>query len=376
MRSATQFITKLSTYCRSLQNQQRSPIVLCLYGLKKGIQMSVIQMIQREVRLAWLAMLTVTLMACGGGGGGAAGTAAVPTPPGGNAARTGLLVYTSITKTLGVNMASAQTRTIFTDDRSLSYVGAGVGPNGEVALAFNSSTTGSTSKLNILKPDGSLEKSVSFNYTIEGAPKFSSDGSQLAFTAGSRTAGTLNYFAQVVSRGGESLYFFRNYSRPDWMPDGRLVIANLNDGQLYLTGVSYQDPLTLIPNSLGAGLFSLNPAGTKIAFVRRASDGAPRHIYAMDLNGSGTRQVTTSDNSEETRAVFSPDGKELLVTSYGCISVSDTMGAGDIDRDLIHIIPSDAQMLNIRGLRNSGAASRLLDEAGQTRCTGGAVSWR
>lgn len=340
--------------------------------LKKGIQMT-----QGDMRLVWPAILTATLMACGGGGGGTSGTAAVPTPPpSSSTARTGQLVYTSITKTLGVNMATAQTRTVFTDDRSLSYIGAGVGPNGEVALAFNSSTTGTTSKLSILKPDGSLEKSVNFNYTIEGAPKFSRDGSQLAFTAGTRTGSTQNYVAQVVSRNGESLYFFRNYARPDWMPDGRLVIANLADGQLYLTGASYQDPLALIPNSLGAGLFSLNPAGTKIAFVRRASDGAPRHIYAMDLNGSGTRQVTTSDNSEETRAVFSPDGKELLVTSYGCISVTDTMGAGDVDRDLIHVIPSDAQMLNIRGLRNSGADSRLLDEAGQTRCTGGAVSWR
>lgn len=332
----------------------------------------VLQATRRWVCIA----LALSAAACGGGGGDAGDGSGPGTPPAGSE-RTGLLVYTSINKVLGVDMATGSTATLFTTDYDRSYVGTGVGPNGELAVAYNSSTTGPTSDLTILKPDGSTEISMDLSYTIEGQPKFSPDGTKIAFTSGVYKGGKLTYFTQVVSREGEDLYYFSGLNRPGWMPDGRLVMIS-DDGNLdlYVSGKSYLDPVTLIPNSSDIGSFSVHPDGTKIAFSRGLGDGA-RHIYVMNIDGSNTAQVTTSDSSEETRVLYSPSGNELLVTSYGCIGVSDSgLTAGDTERDLIHVIPADSRMLDIRSLVTSGASSRLLDEAGTTRCTNGSPSWR
>jgi Tol biopolymer transport system component len=330
-----------------------------------------------RARCGALIALIVMLSSCGGGGGGDSSGGTNPSTPPAGTDRSGVMVYTSINKTNAVNMANGTTRLLFTPDLSRSYVGAGVGPNGEMAVAYNSSTTGPTSELTILKADGSTEISKRLNYTIQGQPKFSPDGSKLAFTAGVYTSGKLRYFTQVISRAGEELFYFNDLDRPGWTPDGRLIFIS-EDGKLdlYVTKADFLQQLTLIPNSSNIGSFSVHPDGTKIAFSRGVG-GAARHIYVMNFDGSNTTQITTSSNSEETRVLYSPNGKELLVTSYGCIGVSDSgLSSGDVNRDLIHVIPADSRMLDIRGLANSGASSRLLDEAGATRCTDASPSWR
>ena len=323
------------------------------------------------------AALAVLLVSCGGGGGG--GGDSTPGAGGGPAGsgRTGLMTYLRINKVLAVDMAAGTTRTLFAPDLNRSYVATGVGPNGELAVAYNSSTTGPTSTLTILKPDGTTEVSTKYSYLIKGQPKFSPDGSKLAFTAGVYQNGSIRYFTQMVARSGAELYYFNSFDRPGWTPDGRLIMIS-EDGKLdlYLSAAVPTDPLTLIPNSSNIGSFSVHPDGKKIAFSRGVG-GAARHIYIMNIDGTGTAQVTTSYNSEEAWVAFSPSGAELLLTSSGCISASDSgETAGDVDRDLIHIISADARVLDIRGLANSGASTRLLDETGSTRCTDTNPSWR
>jgi dipeptidyl aminopeptidase/acylaminoacyl peptidase len=346
-----------------------------------GEKMQLSSFSRRASRHALLVSCALALAACGGGGDGGAGTDSNTGAPPAGSGRSGTMVYSSINKILSVNMATGATRTLSTLDYVLSYVGAGVGPDGDVALAYNSSSTGPTSEFTILKADGSTQTSPRLPYMIEGPPKFSPDGTQLAFTVSTRAASGSgrSYATQVVSTGGENLYYYDNYDRPNWTPDGRLVMIS-QDGKLdlYVTPVKDTDPLQRIPNSSNIGSFSIHPDGTKIAFARGAGNGAPRHIYVMNFDGTNTSQVTTSAaSSEETRVVYSPNGKELLITSYGCIGVSDNgMGTGDLDRDLIHLISADSRMVDIRSLANSGASSRLLDENGSTRCTGVTPGWR
>jgi WD40-like Beta Propeller Repeat len=333
----------------------------------------------RVTRCAVWFSTAMALASCGGGGG-TAGDSNPSAPPAG-ADRSGTMVYSSINKILSVNMATGATRVLSTLDYKLSYVGAGVAPNGEVALAYNSSNIGPNSEFTIVRPDGSTQTSPRLPYMIEGPPKFSPDGTQLAFTVSVRASSGSgrSYATQVVSKAGASLYYYDDHDRPNWTPDGRLVMIS-RDGKLdlYVTPVKSADPIQRIPNSSNIGSFSIHPDGSKIAFARGAGNGAPRHIYVMNFDGSNTSQVTTSSaSSEETRAVYSPNGKELLITSYGCIGVSDSgMGTGDVDRDLIHVIAADSRMVDIRSLANSGASSRLLDENGSTRCTNVTPGWR
>lgn len=338
-------------------------------------------LVQRVIHFLLAAVFAGLLAACGGGGGGgdpapAAGT--TPTPaPAANAKRTGSMVYAFIDKVYVVDMATGNSRVLLTQDYKESYAGAAVAPGGEVAVAFNGSVPGSGSRVTILKPDGSTELSTKYTYSVEGQPKFSKDGSKLAFPVRAGLGSSAADFVQVVARDGKELYFFRNYTNPDWTPDGRLVMYNRADANLYLSSLPGVGPVSLIANSKNAVRHSVSPDGTRIATVRQAATaGNPRRVYMMNLDGSSERQVTTSTYGEQTRVVFSPDGKELLVTSYGCVAVSSTgLGAGSVDDDLIHVIPADGPLIDMPGDRNSDT-TRLLNESGAGRCTAGPPSWR
>ncbi len=182
-------------------------------------------------------------------------------------------------------------------------------------------------------------------------------------------------FVQAISRTGENLFFYPDFSFPLWMPDGRVLLSG-KDG-LYIGEAKISGQAVLIPNSQNIGNYSVSPDGKKIAFTRRAATGAPQHVYMMNIDGTGTRQVTNSKTSEENDVSFSPDGNSLMVTTSGCISVFNIFpyAIGDVDSDLIHVIPASASMLDILDVANlSGTA--LQRENGASRCTDGTLGWR
>ena len=171
------------------------------------------------------------------------------------------------------------------------------------------------------------------------------------------------------------MFFHRNYGYPLWMPDGQLLV---NDGDgLYIAEAKIDGKTVLIPNSQNFSDYALSPDGKKIAFVRRAVAGAPRHVYTINIDGSGTRQVTASKDSEETSVRFSPDGNSLMVTTSGCIAVFNSYpyAIGSVDNDLIHVIPASSSLLDILDTRNLSTTA-LQRENGLGRCTAGTLSWR
>jgi WD40-like Beta Propeller Repeat len=327
----------------------------------------------------------LVLSACGGGGGGGEAAPARPTPAGpaptANTPRTGTMVYVRTSELLAVDMASGKTRlltnTLGSVGSNRDYAGASVGPAGEFAASYNTATSlSNTGWVDILKPDGSLESSLRLRYMFNGPPYISPDGSKIMFDASFYPGSLPNKrFVQVVSRTGENLFFYGDYTFPLWMPDGRLLLSG-TDG-LYIGEAKIGGKAVLIPNSQNNGNYSVSPDGKKIALVRRAATGSPRHVYMINIDGTGTRQVTNSKTSEEIDVSFSPDGNSLMVTTSGCISVFDRypFAIGDIDSDLIHVIPASASMLDILDVANlSGTA--LQKENGSSRCTDGTLSWR
>ena len=311
--------------------------------------------------------LVVILVACNGTSGSG--------QPSGS--RSGTLVYTGVNKLYAVDMATNKTRVALNlPVLSESLAGIGLGPNGEIALAYNSSTTGPNSRVTIYKADGSVGVTSQHKYMIETNPRFSGDGSKLTYTVSVFTSGsTKRYSTQVIARDGTELYFYTNSRSPSWLPDGRLVYKSLNDNNLYLSDADYTKPSTLIPNTLDAGAPHVSPDGTRIVFSNKADANASRHLYMLNLDGSARRQVTTSQSAEEPLAVFSPNGKELLVSSYSCVAAGS--GGGNFsDSDVLHIISASATMQDIPLGTSSGAPSEQRDESGATRCSYGAPSWR
>jgi WD40 repeat protein len=320
--------------------------------------------------------IAFALVGCGGGDG-ALGTG---DPPSSSVPRTGTMTYVHINKLLAVDMTNGRTKQLsdlinFSSNRA--FAGATVGPAREFALSYNTDTPLSNiAWLVILKPDGTQEADIRLSYMVNGPPVISPDGTKMAFDASSYP-GSLptRKFLQVVSRSGQALLFYSNYRYPQWMPDGRLLLQGANG--LYLSNAVIGNVPVLIPNSDNIANHSISPDGKQIAFARQTANGSPLHIYIMNIDGSGTRQVTNSTDGGQTNVLFSPDGKNLMVTTSGCISVFDSYPyvTGNVDEDLIHVIPTSASMLNILESRRL-AGTALQREDGLGRCTAGTLSWR
>ncbi len=291
------------------------------------------------------------------------------------------MVYVRSSEPLAVDMASGTTRllvnTLGSVGSNRNFAGASVGPAGEFALSYNTATElSNTGFISILKPDGSQERYLTVKYMFKGPPYLSPDGSKIMFD-GSFYLGSLpaSRFVQAISRTGENLFFYPGFSFPLWMPDGRVLLSG-QDG-LYIGEAKINSQAVLIPNSQNIGNYSVSPDGKKIAFIRRTAVGALGHVYRLNIDGTGTRQVTSSKTSGETDVNFSPDGNSLMVTTSGCISVFDSFpyAIGDGSTDLIHVIPASASMLDILDVANLSATA-LQKENGASRCTDGTLGWR
>jgi WD40-like Beta Propeller Repeat len=322
------------------------------------------------------AVLAFVMLNCGGSDGSPNGNE----PTANSIARTGTLTYVHINKLLAVNMTNGSTKTLadlVTVGSSRSYAGATVGPAQEFVLSYNTDAPlSNTAWVTILKPDGSQEADIRLRYMLNGPPVISPDGTKIAVDA-STYPGSLptRKYLQVMSRSGQALYFYADYRYPQWMPDGRLLMQGANG--LYVAGTDINIAPVLIPNSNNIANHSISPDGKQIAFARRARAGAPLHIYIMNIDGSGTRQVTTSADGGQTNVQFSPDGKNLMVTTSGCISVFDSYPyvTGQVDEDLIHVIPASSSMVDLLQSRRL-AGTALQREDGLGRCTAGTLSWR
>ena len=68
------------------------------------------------------------------------------------------------------------------------------------------------------------------------------------------------------------------------------------------------------------------------------------HVFMVNRDGTGCRQVTDSKKSGEKSGVFSPEGDSLLVpTVEGC---NDLIRFGRAP-DLVHKVPADATLADV-----------------------------
>jgi Tol biopolymer transport system component len=318
--------------------------------------------------------LVWVLVACGGGGGG--GSAPGGGGPPASATRSGQMAYYFNNQIFGVNMATGVSRLLVDDqDFQLKYVGHGFSNAGELVVAFNVDDVGNNSKLYFYKADGTQDKILDLRYRIVSAPKFSPDGLVIGFVNETQS-GQLNvpsdFLTLFIDRSGLGQYGFNYAATFDWFADGRVVVNSPTGLLVYPTPVVQGTTATLVANTVDATVFSISPDGTRIAFSASPDNLTPKHIFMVNADGSGRRQVTTSRIDEENRVLFSPDGKELLVTTKNCTSTSGGSGVF-VDADVVQIIPSDATLLDVTA---TTTANRLQINGNQSICTQAPMSWK
>jgi hypothetical protein len=199
------------------------------------------------------------------------------------------------------------------------------GDNGRIAFTGINPSTGKANVYTAEADGAGLAQLTSDG--VSDNPVFSPDGSQLAFTSGSKVyIGDPNaQNRQLVLDFGVGAYGL------DWSPDGtKLVAAFPNcadfdcEPDIYTFGTDGSD-LTDLTNSIFAEQNpSWSPDGSKIAFDGDAV-GSDRDVYTINADGSDRLNITADLANPATQPDWSPDGSKIAFDP-GQISNPDGTG--------------------------------------------------
>lgn len=220
-----------------------------------------------------------------------------------------------------------------------------VAPDGR-RIAFVSSAADGASDLYVVDADGTRLRRLTNTPGHEGMHSWSSDGSKLVF-ARADDAGTQSLVVMNADGTGERLIDTgqKKNQFPAFSPDGKQIVLNLDGGIGF--GIFTINADGSNPRKLTAGMQpAWSPDGKHIAFAGKADPAGPLRIFAVNIDGTQKRQVSTGDGLHECPA-WSPDGQRIAYQA----SVRDK--ASGKANALVRVVNADGSGDAAVGMRSS-----------------------
>lgn len=203
------------------------------------------------------------------------------------------------------------------------------------------------------------------------AMKLSPDGEYIATGLFRYQWGTSHLV--VEDSNGNLLFDFTAAGFDDsfgWLPDGRMVVADTN-GWLTLFDRNFNQ-VKRIRQFAGSlpGRMQASPDGSRLAFSWNG------HVHVMNLDGSGLRQVTTSNDAQTSHA-WSPDSKWLALAEGGVNS--PVTASGNTPCPVLRIVSADASMVDVGYLTQDPRVHKVMANTGNSApdiVCGRSLSWR
>jgi Tol biopolymer transport system component len=165
----------------------------------------------------------------------------------------------------------------------------------------------------IFEPTTRRQWLIGDGFPFGSPPDWSPDGQRLALV--SRAQDICLYPA---GGGAPDCLGVMPIGQPTWSPDGESIayLSRLPEGGLYRVDLTTGEVVPLMPGVPYLNSPRWSPDSQWLAFSRQDRPGESRHLYLIDRDGGGLRQLTTVTGTQD-QPRWSADGREIAYNHTG-----------------------------------------------------------